>query len=244
MSNSILISFVASSIRPNFWANMYNSLIDNEVGWEIIMVGPHDGISPGKNFTFIKSNVKPAQCYEIGFRAAKGEYISWTADDASYTPRTVDKFNDYRKSFDKKTIFAFRTVEDGKDITEVHRFIGKNPNAPRMAPFGVIDTAFFRELGGYDRDFICGQSENDVVMRVYESGGRLELLPLQVIVSHQRAHMGGTVFRTNHYFDDRRVLESAWMDGNTILPKRKYPVNPFSDTDILTITQGQKGQWI
>lgn len=237
------ISFVASSIRPEYWKDMYNSLLDNTLSWEMIMVGPNHGDSPGPNFTHIHSNVKPAQCYEIGFRHAKGELLSWTADDAIYSPKAVDVTYNFWKQLDEKTVVAFRTIEDGRDITNIHHFIGRGTHSPKMAPFGVMKLSLFRELGGYDRNFVCGQSENDVVMRVWELGGRVEVSPASVIVSHEKAHSRGTVFRTNFYRIDRQVLESAWMEDGRILQQRKYPVVPFSDENILTESQGEKGMW-
>ena len=237
------ISFVASSIRPQYWKDMYNSLLSNQLPWEMIMVGPNPGESPGPNFAYIQSHVKPAQCYEIGFRQAKGELLSWTADDAIYSPNAVDVAYNFYKQHPEKTVVAFRTVEDGRDITNVHHFIGRGLASPRMAPFGVMSTKIFRELGGYDQDFICGQSENDVVMRVYESGGTVQVSPAVAIVSHEKAHYQGTVFRSNFYPADRQVLEGAWMEDGKVLHQRKYPVRPFSDENILTITQGQRGLW-
>lgn len=241
------ISFCASSIRPNLWANMYNSLLDNTLDWEIVMVGPNQGVSPGPKFKYIYATVKPAQCYEIAFRNSLGELISWTADDAIYTPRAVDiMYNFYKSMGNDKLVTAFRTIEDGRDITEAHRFIGRNPNAPRMAPFGVINSKLFHNLGGYDKRFLCGQSENDVVMRVLEIGGSVEVCQnAKVLVSHEKAHRSGTKFRTNNFFIDRAALEEEWMDGKDILSKRKSIVQRFDDIDITTKTQGETGgnQW-
>jgi hypothetical protein len=113
-----------------------------------------------------------------------------------------------------------------------------------MAPFGIVNREMFNQLGGYDRDFICGQSENDVVMRFLEIGGIVEISDVPVFVNHRKAHHdSGTVFRSGYYHEDRKVLEDAWIDNGKILTKRKYPVNSFSTEDILNTTQGQRGRW-
>uniref|UniRef100_A0A6M3IIT4 Glycosyltransferase n=1 Tax=viral metagenome TaxID=1070528 RepID=A0A6M3IIT4_9ZZZZ len=240
------ISICASALRPAQWKATYDSLTQNSIEWELIYTGPNEpNFELPKNFIFIKSLVKPSQCYQISFNQAKGELLCWTADDCLYPPNALDNIYKFYKSFnDNKIVVAFRTIEDSRDITEVHRFIGRNPNAPRMAPFGVVNTEMFRKLGGYDRRFICGQSENDVVMRFLEIGGRVEISSVPIYVEHQKAHhASGTKFRSSWFKEDRKVLEDAWMENGQILTKRKYPVESFSEVDITSITQSQKGDW-
>jgi GT2 family glycosyltransferase len=226
---------------------MYNSLCDNNLDWEMIMVGPYVGSAPGPRFKHIYATVKPAQCYEIAFRNASGELITWTADDSVYSSRAVDTMYRFFKSFNtNKLVTAFRTVEDGRDITEVHRFRGKDMSSPRMAPFGVVDRKLFNELGGYDKRFLCGQSENDVVMRILEIGGSVELCnEAKAIASHLEAHRDGTKFRTDNYHIDRKALEEAWVLDRVIQTKRLSSVQSYENENITTITQGENGggQW-
>lgn len=246
----IKISFCMSAIRPHLWERIVDSLRDNTLSFEVVFAGdvrPQFDMSKYPEITYIYTPVKPAQAYEICFRQAKGELISWGADDCIYTPKAVDIMYNFFKSFHTNSLVtAFRTVEDGRDITEVHRFIGRNPTAPRMAPFGVVDRKLFHQLGGYDKRFLCGQSENDVVMRILEIEGRVEVCQnASAIVSHEKAHKSGTKFRTNNFHIDRAVLEGQWMEGKEILNKRKSPVQRFDDIDITSRTQGESGgnQW-
>lgn len=240
------VSICMASIRPQLWSNMYNSLLSNEIEWEMIMVGPNEGALPGPRSRFIYSTVKPSQCYSIAFSEAKGELISWSADDAIYSPKALDEmYLQYSLCNDSRVVMSLRTIEDGRDITEVHRFIGRNYDSPRMAPFGVVNRELFLSLGGYDRNFLCGQSENDVVMRFLEIGGHVEVCPTaSAIVDHYGAHYSGTVFRTNNYHIDRAVLEAAWLRDGVVSQTRLKPVESFSPENILTITQAQNGgQW-
>jgi hypothetical protein len=244
--NDIKISLCASALRPAQWKDTYNSLKENNIEWELIYAGPNPPIFElPKNFIYIQTNVKPAQCYQISFNAAKGELISWTADDALYPPQALDNVYKFFKSFNnKKLVVAFRTIEDGRDITEWHRLRGKDPNAPRMAPFGIMNREFFNELGGYDRRFMCGQSENDVVMRAFEAGGNIEISKVPVIVNHQKAHdSSGTVFRSGYFNHDRSILENSWIRNGIIQKKRLDTVERFVNEDILTKTQSYKGIW-
>ena len=246
--NDVKISLCASAIRTKVWEKCLNSLKDNTIKYEVIFAGdirPEFDLSKYPEFIYIYTTVKPAQAYECCFRQAQGELISWTADDTTYPPKALDNMYKFMKSFkDNKVVGAFRTIEDNRDITDVHRFRGRDNDAPRMAPFGVVDRLLFKQLGGYDRRFICGQSENDVVMRFYEIGGRVEISNIPVYVNHNEAHhASGTVFRSGYYKEDRKVLEDAWMEGDIILSKRKYPIESFEDNEIITKTQSQKGQW-
>jgi hypothetical protein len=241
------ISLCASAIRVEHWLETYNSLSDNNVSWELIYVGPNTPNFTLPNLKYIKSNVKPAQCYEIAFRVAQGRLLHWTADDTLYPPKALDNIVSVFDGFQtNELVVAFRTVEDGKDITAVHRFRGRDMNAPAMAPFGVMNREFFHSLGGYDRRFICGQSENDVVMRVYEVGGILIVSNIPVYVNHQKAHDSSTVFRSGFYHEDRKVLESAWVLNNVIQNKRIVPVERFEGSigDLISTTQSQKGIWL
>lgn len=169
----VMVSIVASTIRPDLWGGFASSLMANAVPYEIIFVGRNEQCLPvPPRVRFIKSNTKPAQCYEIGFRAASGTLLHWTADDAEYELHLLDKVWDmYQRVNNRKLLIAIRTVENGRDCTEWHHLIGGRRDTPIMAPFGFMNREFFHELGGYDNRFVCGQSENDVVMRVYEAGG-------------------------------------------------------------------------
>src|SRR3990167_967619 len=127
-SSDIQVSLVASANRIQWWMRFYDSLKENTLNWEIVFVG---NIKPDfalpENFKFIYATVKPAQCYEIGFRAARGELIHWTADDADYNhrsnecPDSLDRAYkhwqdmDARYGYDKKSVIAFRPIEDGGD---------------------------------------------------------------------------------------------------------------------------------
>jgi len=249
--SDIQVSVVASAVRIPFWMELYSSLQQNQIKWEVVFVGDKTpGFKLPENFKWIYSPTKPAQCYEIGFRAAEGELIHWTADDAIYVydsnRHNLDKAYNFYKSFnDKKAVIAMRPIEDGGDVWDFHHFFGGSHATPIMAPLGLINREFFvHELGGYDRRYISGQSENDVVMRAIEAGGRVEIcMDAYVYIGHRRAHEVPNPFR-QWYTWDRSVLEKSWVlpDGS-ISPTRLDPVERFEDENLLTITQGPRGKW-
>jgi hypothetical protein len=267
--DDIKISICFPTIRPHLWKKLYDSLCTNNVRWEIVCGGPGnwEGYVPGPNFKFMQTNAKPAQVYEACFRRAKGELLHWSTDDCFYDALALDNiYKLYQELNDDRVVIAVRPVEDGNEITS-HTF--KGGYTPPMAPFGVVNTKKFHELGGYDKQFICGQSENDIVMKFYEIGGTMKVCEGAIVrVEHNRGHQGQSVFRggangnPGFYGEDRKVLEPLWItpEGmakitgireldnrikweNYMRKTRSRPVDRFEDKDILTVTQGPRGIW-
>jgi hypothetical protein len=258
------ISLCAAAARPRYWLRFYASLLANKTPFEVIFVGPNppENFALPDNFTFIKSDVKPAQCYQIAFNAAQGDLIGWTADDANYNypalkcPLALDLiWNRYAASQidynDNKTILAMCPVEDSSAQWPFHYFFYADSTTPRMAPFGFINREWFTTLGGYDKNFICGQSENDVVMRGLADGGRVLVVQnAELYVHHGECHtIDGYKFRKG-YDNDREFLESCWVypppDRGTprnLSPQRLRPLEPFTSENILTENQGPAGVW-
>jgi len=158
------------------------------------------------------------------------------------------KYEDSIKLFgDKKTILSMKTYEDygvrNNVIWENHHFFYGNKTTPMMAPLGFLNREWFNSLGGYDCNFICGQSENDIVMRGIADGGRVIGVPeAKVYMAHKECH-GLYAFRAG-YSSDRTYLQKCWTKDNKFISKtRLFPLEPFSNTDILTINQGPAGKW-
>lgn len=259
---NIQVSLVASAVRTHVWQAFYHSLRSNKINYEVIFVGyrkPEFVLPP--NFKWIYADVKPAQCYEIGFRAAQGELVHWTADDADYArapnPNGLDiGYECYKKFNDYKMVIAMRPFEDGSaNVWKFHHFFGGKDNTPVMAPFGLMSNQFMKELGGYDKNFIGGQSENDLVMRAFEKGGDVHIcLDAHLWVNH-KLHEHPNKFRA-YYKWDREVLENAWVPAGygsyndtslnwsqvQISSTRLKPFEPFIETEDWTmVSQGPKG---
>ncbi len=289
MNSKPIISLVASANRIEWWLRFYGSLAGNKTPWEVIFVGnikPNFELPP--NFKHIYATCKPAQCYQIGFWAAQGELIHWTADDADYNPKDFNCPNQLDIAYNKwleveaangndnKTVIALNPCEDGGfPQAKFHRLFGGWEETPVMAPFALVHRKYLSEPGtGYDNRFVSGQSENDIVMRVLEDGGRVEMcLDAILYVHHKQVHRRdpNTGREKNDfrawYNVDREILENCWIKGgygyyeklnayrnNTpetrkevvaqISKTRLLPLQPFVQTeDVLTVSQGIKGQW-
>jgi len=254
-----MISLFASAARPKFWMRMYDSLSQNKVPFEICFVGPvRPEFTLPSNFHYEHSDCKPCQCYEAAARMCSGTLIGWTADDADYNEPSLDCpnaldiiWNAYRES-DKKTILAQRTIEDGADISDRHHFFHGMPTTPMMAPLGFINREWYMSLGGYDRNFICGQAENDIVMRAVADGGQVKFVPDSKIYIHHGECHGEYNFRDG-YNSDREFLENCWIEEGygtyethmpfTLATHRLITFHGFSDENLLSENQGPAGKW-
>ena len=222
----INISIIASSVRPHLWDSFYSSLLSNECSFEVVFAGNSSffdveyALVNKPNIKYIHTgNIKPAQCYEIARRNSIGEYILWAADDCEFSDGLLDKVISHMNEY--KTVLSLKTNEDGKnnDLND-HRFFSENVNTPLMAPIGVIYRQYLEELGGFDRRFVAGQWENDVVMRVladkwtvaFGYGQVKKFESVLVTIDHQKKHGDSTKFWTG-YNEDRRVLEDTWVIG-------------------------------
>lgn len=212
----IKISVFASVIRPNLWEEFFKSLESTTEEYEVIFSGPCEcpkKIKYPKNFTFIKTrNIKPAQCYEIARRACKGETISWTADDCEYSEDCLGKAYRFWKEIGKeKLALSIQTIEDGyKYDMNDHSFVGFDRTTPLMAPVVLMSRKLMETIGGFDFRFVCGQYENDAIMKLYRAGGNVLIFNEGfVTIDHEKKHKESHDFRKGDTMD-RKVLEEIW----------------------------------
>lgn len=233
-----MISLFASSVRHHLWDEFMISLQSNQQSfYEVVFAGNLDKfqvrpyLKKYPNLKYIHTgDIKPAQCYEIARRNCSGELVMWVADDCEFSDGLIyNLIGKWMEIDNDKAIISVKTNEDGKnnDLND-HRFFGGNVNTPLMAPLGVMNRQYLDILGGLDRRYLCGQYENDIVMRVLEDGG--EVIKYEegcVFINHLEKHGKGTNFWTG-YEIDRTVLENSWVIGGYKHPDKPFNVfNPF-----------------
>jgi len=262
----IQVSLFASSNRPLLYKSFFNSLEDTSVSYEVVFAGNSTNVPvfDYKGLNYIQTaDTKPSQCYEIARRACRGEVVVWVADDAEFPNEVIGKAYKYLKSkHNRKLILSIQTKESGYNLPEGalfdmdnHRFFGYKKDSPLMAPLGMMSRTFLDELGGIDRRYICGQYENDIVMRAYNEGAKVEIFGDKdcfIDIDHlgKSKLIGESVTDADFlrrpfasgYDHDRRILEKSWqiMLSGYI---RTDDFEPFEDKDILTVSQGPKGKW-
>lgn len=247
------ISLFASAIRTKDWPAFMDSLDSNKCEYEVIFCGPDNCGYTHPKLTFIKSMVKPAQCYEIARRACTGDLVHWTADDAVYSSRCLDEIVKFwEKINDRKTIISVQTKESGHfNVMRTHRFFGGFNESPIMAPLGVMSRVYLEHLGGIDSRYICGQYENDIVMRVLEDGGKVELFldDYYVDLDHKNKHDATGSKFAHGYEADRVLLEGSWYGGWSKWTWPAGPITrvdqfvPFISKNIKTVSQAPAGIW-
>jgi len=239
------ISIVASAFRPANWMRVYDSIGDNDVAFELIFVGPNEpNYALPDNFRFIKSEVKPTQCVEIGLRNARGEFVMVTADDCEFkTPRPLDKLYAGHRSANKHgRIVSCKFMVDGEDQSDrAHHFVWNDPTTPVMPLAGLISSLLLRDIGGIDKGFVAVMYDLDVAMRVYSLGGDVVLS--DVYLEERKDRSEGSNLCREFWNHDRGLLESLWTTNGRVHFRRDRPVRPFSDVDILTRGQGPRGRW-
>lgn len=255
----VKISLFASSTRCHLWPEFFNSLKSNTIPFEVVFAGNapelevnnyYPKLPDNGSFKYIRTgNIKPAQCYEVARRACSGELVNWTADDCEYSTQALDKIYDFFVGLgNPKALVSVRTNENDTNNDPADQLLC-GPRTPIMAPLGVMRRDFLEELGGLDRRYVCGQYENDIAMRVINASLQPVVLYRDVVIKidHLRKHGPATKFWTG-YSKDREILEGAWIKNGVILPHIPYRRfdnghEPYTDKDILTISQSNKGIW-
>jgi hypothetical protein len=243
------VSIIASSVRTQLYNSFFSSLENTTVSYEVVFAGNNPPTEEIKNLRYIKTeNIKPAQCYEIARRNATGEVVLWVADDCQFPYDVVGRaFNFWKQNANRKLILSILTRERYDEkyfLTDLdgHRLRGRN--TPLMAPIGMMSRQYLDELGGFDRRYICGQYENDVVMRIIEDGGEiLKFEECPVVIDHFIGH-GGVGTRVGNarpfamgYPNDRAVLEKSWFDGCMVSQKRLDAVEQYEEDGLYYKTQ-------
>jgi hypothetical protein len=182
-----LLSFFSSGIRTHKWDDLYRSLNKSSVSFELIMVGPKEPDYPlPKNFHYIHSNVKPAQCAEIAARNTTGELIMNTADDLIFSDNALNEMCSlYEKNASEGLIVSDRFTRRNKRYGDgygrpypsafgdkMHRFLS-TVELPLVPLNSMMSKNFWNTIGGIDRRFTALFWDLDNAMRTLEAGGKI-----------------------------------------------------------------------
>jgi len=246
----IIISIVSSAARPELWVEFYERIGINNIDFELIFVGPNspDYMLPD-NFNFVKSQVKPVQCFEIAARISVGKYLIMLADDMFFeTDNPLDKlYQDYLSyNTDKLMLSCSYSQYFSSGIPRIfeadfHKFIDSKNNEIVMPVGLMIDRKYYRHLGGLDRNFIALYWDLDLCFRVVEDGGITALSNVRVGEHVEKCDIQTSMWDSYYKIDNKHTLGSFW--SNQVM-KRKVPLEPFIDYSILTESQGPKGRWL
>jgi len=180
---SIKLSVLVPSIRPkNLWG-LYHSITNSFSGeFEMIVITPYDIPDKVKkpNVHVIKDWGTPIRCQQIGLIKAKGEYISWAADDGQYLDGALDiAFNKidgkgYKSLIMGKYLEGSGNTDAMKDnfyyVIRNHYprdFKGFRFQRSWMLNVGIVSRKLLLEVGGWDCQFeVCPMSYCDLAVRL------------------------------------------------------------------------------
>lgn len=239
------IGIVASAHRPQNWMDLYKSISDNDIEFELVFVGPNQpDYELPKNFRFIRSLVKPTQCLEIASRNTTADLIMHICDDVEFrTPRPLDRLYETYKIYNNENLLLSCRLRTN-DIDEshyAHRFYIADPSSPVIPLAPLMSKKLFNDIGGIDRNFIAVMWDLDFTMRVYASGGTVILS--DVFLNEDKTKSAGSVLCSEFWRHDRRLLESLWTKNGNVHFRRTKPFEQFDNLNILKVSQGPRGRW-
>lgn len=239
------ISIYSSAHRPQNWMDLYESIGDNDVSFEIVFVGPNEpDLELPSNFRFIRSYTKPTQCFEIASRNTAADLIMPVADDLEFrTKQPLDLlYNTYKSYSNDKLILSCRYMLNGEDRSYIdHRFFVGDSSSPVMPLCGLMSKKLYRDIGGIDKNFIAVMWDLDIAMRVVALGG--EVILSDVYFDELKSKSAGSNLCREFWQHDRTLVESLWSLNGEVHYNRARPVEPFSDLRILEVSQGPRGRW-
>lgn len=188
------LTIILPGIRTDNWEQLFFSA-QRSIGpysFELIAVGPYNPppeITQHENFKFIRDFGCPSRCVQIGASEAKGKYLCWMSDDGLYEPNTLEQCLDLLEEQDnKKNAVALRYFEgEGRGEFELNYWIArthKDQQIPgvkeghRIAPLGLYNTEYYKEIGGLDcRYEHINMCTHDLAFRLQNDGGTVHFSP-------------------------------------------------------------------
>ena len=242
MSQS-LVTIVSSAARPHIWQAWYEGIKDTNISFEVIFVGPsRPNYQLPDNFSFIETQVKPVQCWEIATRNVDSKYIVFLPDDLIFMKvnsltSLIEEFKNYSTD---KLMLSCRYLE-GNHLweTSLHQ-VPYHPDIYMPVGF-IVDSAYYRYLGGLDINFTALYWDLDLCFRIVADGGITRLS--NVVVTDLGAH-ANSLWGQYQRIDQAEILARIWPISLGSPIKRTVSLEPFTDYKILEESQGPKGRWI
>lgn len=141
-------------------------------------------------------NEKLPRALNIGFAAARGQYLTWTSDDNIYMPDAFAVMADYLEAHDDA--YMVRGMMDF--IDETGRVIGRGESYDdrKIYSNNCVRACFmykrevYEKVGGYDENTFCVE-DYDYWLRVLDSFGKI--VPIDKVLYRYRVH-GGSLSAT------------------------------------------------
>ncbi len=185
------LSVLVPGIRTQNWYKLYDSLnasLKNHT-WEMVFIGPYElpkELKGYDNITYIQDWGTPMRCQQRGLCIAKGEYITWAADDGVFQTDALDIGFKKLEGKPVKALVMGKYLE-GLNVNGSYNqmkstgyYILNNHMASDskffdreffMLNVGIVPTALLIDVGGWDCQFeVCPMAYNDLAIRLQRYG--------------------------------------------------------------------------
>lgn len=230
------LSVICPGIRTSNWERLYKSIQESFHGtFEIIFVGPYpvpDALLNRPNIQYIQDWGTPIRCQQIGLLAARGEWISWAADDGRYLPHALDiAFEKLASEHMKKDVVIMGKYYEGNNDGDMpmqgddYYYLAKHdgsrstflPDNYLMLNVGVLARQLLIHFGGWDCQFeVCPMAYNDLAIRLQNHGVKFIIQQeMMFTCSHMPGHAGdhGPVHDAQVYFDEPKFWKIYHTPG-------------------------------
>ena len=237
----MLISVICSSRRPHLWMNLYNQIHSDNIDYEIIFIGPFKPrFKLPKNCIFIHSIVKPPQCFEIGCRKSKGEFILGPlADDVKTDQKNIliILINFIRKQKNDFFLLSQQVESYGDEI-----IVANKENNNLVIPFApVFSKRIFNLAKGVDANFTGVLYDTDLFLRMMQLGCKVSFSGIRFI-EKKRPLLEPTLYGDFSNLD-KKYFNSVWKTNNQYDFKTVRKIKKFNSNNITSISQEPKGKW-
>lgn len=236
-----MISFICPSIRPKYWKLIREDIHDSKFKYEIIFIGPKSSFIHNlpPNCKFIKTFVKPSQCFQIGALNSKYNLICLLADDIKFSKKNILKQIHRNKKLieNKKILLSLKLRSYGvKTWLPVKEYDYMNlPFAP------IVEKKKFFELGGIDKGFLATFHDLDLYLRILSKGYNVKYLNITV-EERERNLIEPSLYNRNSSID-KIYFKKLWFSKGKFNLKRALKVKKFKEKNLINITQPPYGKW-
>ena len=256
------VSIIMPAIRTPNWDTMYDSIEKSckKFSFELVMCGPFqltEKLKKLDNVRMIIDYGSPSRCAQRAAIAARGELIAHLVDDAIFVENSLDQSIElYNAVCTKKDAVNLRYTE-GRDYSKepMHpkywfawfhgglRLQGI-PKDYKFACHHLINTEYFKELGGYDCSYeYQNYNLHDLMFRVQYNGGTVWDSPKEVTNCdwYPNGMVDHKAIEDAHFNHDEPLFRKMFSDPAALSKRVKISLDNWKKTDEVWKRRFSKG---
>lgn len=228
-----------SSVKTYRWLPIHEQLKKTGLSFEISVIGPIEpDFALPPEIKFLKSDVKPSQCFQIAGQNCSGEVMFQLVDDLEYSDGAIKNMFEAVISADN-VMSTSHHFEDSADLTLQQNIAGVSANhLPLLPVCGMFPRKAWLDNRGLDVRFDGIMSELDFYMRLSINGYQTQFINgiVTEMSSHRKSDTNGRL--SHRYWEkDRGSFVKLWSSNGKLYPIRKDIMRPYKNEDLLTVNQ-------